>query len=62
MQRKFKIDWTKPDEFILERYKEVFPEQDPDKLLENIKYQKLIYDKTSAKPKKRAKHSETTNQ
>jgi len=33
MQRKNKIDWTKPDEVILERYKESFPEQDPEKLL-----------------------------
>ena len=62
MQRKFKIDWTKPDEVILERYKEVFPEQDPSKLLDNIKYQKLIYEKTSGKPTKRAKESPTTDQ
>ena len=54
MQRKFKIDWEKPDDVILTRYKEVFPEQSDEKLLENIKYQKLIYDKTS-KPKKRSK-------
>ena len=25
MQRKFKIDWTKSDDVILERYREVFP-------------------------------------
>lgn len=43
MQRKSKIDWDKPDEVILARYKEVFPEQSEEKLLENIKYQKLIY-------------------
>ena len=54
MQRKFKIDWDQPDEVILKRYKEVYPEQQEEKLLENIKYQKLIYEKT-VKPKMRSK-------
>jgi len=54
-QRKYKIDWNKPDEEILVRYKEVFPEQSAEKLLENIKYQKLIFAKTS-KPDKRKKN------
>lgn len=38
MQRKFKIDWTKSDDVILERYREVFPDQSDDKLRENIRY------------------------
>ena len=54
MQRKFKIDWEKPDDVILERYRQVFPDQKEENLRENIKYQKLIYEKTS-KPNKRKK-------
>ena len=53
MQRKFKIDWTKSDDVILERYREVFPDQSDDKLRENIRYQKLIFNKTSAPSEKK---------
>jgi len=38
MQRKNKIDWTKPDDVILERYREVFPESTEEALQENIRY------------------------
>ena len=44
MQRKNKIDWEMPDQTILQRYKEVFPEKSEETLLNNIKYQKLIYE------------------
>ena len=52
-QRKHKIDWEKPNEVILERYKEVFPEKTEANLLENIKYQKLIYNATSGANKRK---------
>ena len=53
MQRKFKIDWEKPDDVILERYREVFPEKSEENLRENIKYQKLIFAKTSSSKRKK---------
>ena len=55
MQRKFKIDWDKPDDVILDRYKEVFPEKSEENLRENIKYQKLIFAKTSSSKRKKEK-------
>lgn len=53
MQRKNKIDWTKPDDVILERYREVFPESTEEALQENIRYQKMIFNMTSAKKEKK---------
>ena len=43
------------DEQILERYKELFPDKDESKLLQNIKYQRLVAEATQRKkPKKSA--------
>ena len=47
-----RIDWTKDDNEILERFKTIYPEQSEEKLRENIKYQKLIFEATSKRTKK----------
>lgn len=52
MERKLRIDWTKSDAEILERYKAIYPEQSEDKLRENIKYQKLVIEATTKRPTK----------
>ena len=36
--RKLRVDWTKSDDQILEKFKQIYPEQSQDKLLMNIKY------------------------
>jgi hypothetical protein len=53
MQRKNKIDWEMPEETILQRYKEVFPEKSEENLLNNIKYQKLIYEEKRKRKSKK---------
>ena len=52
LERKLRIDWTKSDDEILDRFKAIYPEQSEDKLRENIKYQKLIINATTKRPAK----------
>ena len=38
LERKMRIDWTKDDSEILERFKAIYPDMSEEKLRENIRY------------------------
>lgn len=38
LERKMRIDWTKDDSEILERFKAIYPDTCEEKLRENIRY------------------------
>ncbi len=53
LERKLRIDWSRTDDEILERYKIIYPDQNEEKLRENIKYQKLIIGATTKQSRKK---------
>jgi hypothetical protein len=51
-QKSEMINFNQSDEQILKKYKLSFPDKDEATLLQNIKYQRMVYDATHKKGKK----------